>query len=106
MDNTLKSISFNQAKTIAEQHAFTDLEGFGAKPTAILKDESLEAEHCWMFFRNEQINVPDDALLGIKWAYVVSKKGTYSMVQDLSGDHKKLLEYLQKLSDNFKARNE
>ncbi|MFC5476381.1 hypothetical protein [Paraherbaspirillum soli] len=106
MNNVLRPISLAQAKAIAEQHAFVNLESFGVTHSQLLKAESLEAECCWMFFRNEHIDVPPEAMLGIKWAYVVSKKGTYGMVQDFSDNHEKLLAYLQTMSDYFKRRGE
>lgn len=99
-------ISLPQAKAIAEQHAFSDLAEFAETPSQVLKTEYLEGECCWMFFRNEQLDVPSEATLGMKWAYVVSKKGTYSMVQDFSDDQQKLHAYLQTMSDYFKKRGE
>jgi hypothetical protein len=99
-------ISLAEAKAIAERNAFPDLQSFGAKESQSLEDTPLEAETFWMFFRNKDINVPPEATLGIKWAYVVSKKGTYSMVQDFSDDPEKLQEYVKKMSDYFKKRGE
>ncbi len=106
MDKQLKQISLLQARAIAEQHAFADLKEFAGSFSQVLKDDYLESEHCWMFFRKEEINVPSDATLGIKWAYVVSKKGTYSMVQDFSDDQQKLQAYINSMSDHFQERGE
>jgi hypothetical protein len=106
MDVKLTPISVNQALNIAERHAFSDLEEFVGSSMRVLKSEYLEAENCWMFFRNEKINVPIDATLGIKWAYVVSKKGTYSMVQDFPDDLPRLHAYLQTMSDYFQQSGE
>lgn len=106
MNSKLASVSFSQAKAIAEQHAFADLEGFTTNPSQVLKKEYLEAEYCWMFFKSDEIDVPLEATLGMKWAYVVSKKGTYSMVQDFSDDNQRLHAYLQTMSDYFKKRDE
>ncbi|WP_433693512.1 hypothetical protein [Herbaspirillum seropedicae] len=106
MNRKLVPISFGEAKSIAEQHAFVDFRDVVKDASQVLKKEYLEAEYCWMFFRNDQIVVPLEATLGMKWAYVVSKKGTYSMVQDFSGDEKKLLDYLNAMSDHFKKRDE
>jgi hypothetical protein len=72
----------------------------------ILQEKYLEAEHCWMFFKNPEFEIPKTELLGIAWAYVVSKRGTFSMVQDLSYDAVKLHDYLQTLSNYFEKRGE
>lgn len=104
--NKKTPISLSQARVIAEQHARVDLESFVDSSSQVLKSEYLEAEHCWMFFRSEKIDIPADATLGIKWAYVVSKKGTFSMVQDLSDDQQRLQTYLQTMSDHFQKRGE
>jgi len=106
MDSNLTSISYSQARVIAEQHARANLAEFAGSSSQILKSEYLEAEHCWMFFRSEEIDVPAEATLGMRWAYVVSKKGTYSMVQDLSDDQQRLRTYLQTMSDYFQRRGE
>jgi hypothetical protein len=106
MDVKSTPISVTQALNIAEGHAFSDLEEFVGSSMHVLKSEYLEAENCWMFFRSEEINVPIDATLGIKWAYVVSKKGTYSMVQDFSDDLPRLYAYLQTMSDYFQRSGE
>lgn len=106
MDVKLTPISVTQALNIAEGHAFSDLKEFVGSSMHVLKSEYLEAENCWMFFRSEKINVPIDATLGIKWAYVVSKKGTYSMVQDFSDDLPRLHAYLQTMSDYFQKSGE
>jgi hypothetical protein len=106
MKGPSKEISLAEAKVIAEQGAFPSLKHFGAKEFHALEGKPLEAEHCWMFFQNRDLNVPLSATLGVKWAHVVSKKGTYSMVQDFSEDPKRLQEYLQQMSDYFKTRGE
>ena len=106
MDSKLMPISLSQARVIAEKHARADLDGFISSSSQVLKNEYLEAEHCWMFFKSEEICVPKDATLGIKWAYVVSKKGTYSMVQDFSDDQQRLQTYLQTMSDHFQKGGE
>lgn len=61
----------------------------------------LEAENCWMFFRDKGIQVPVGSRLGIEWAYVVSKHGKFSLVEDFSSDAQKLHDYLKTMSDYF-----
>lgn len=106
MNSNLMPISLSQAWVIAEQHARADLDRFVGSSSQVLNMEYLEADHCWMFFRTDEINVPLEATLGVKWAYVVSKNGIFSMVQDFSNDHQRLQKYLQTLSDHFKERGE
>lgn len=101
-----QNISLAQARSIAQDNAFAYLKAFCDKPEETLKAGYLEADHCWMFFRNENIEIPEDYTLGLKWAYVVSKKGKYSMVQDFSDDEKKVNEYLRTMSDYFLRRGE
>lgn len=106
MNEKMMPISLFQARKIADQQARSDLEGYTGSFSEVLENEYLEAEHCWMFFRSREIDVPLDATLGIKWAHVVSKYGTYSMVQDFSEDPQRLQAYLQGMSDHFKTRGE
>ncbi len=100
----MKPISLSQARSQAEQHALAELGEFAYAPNGVLRKDYLEAEHCWMFFLNGEYELPIDATLGIKWAHVISKKGTYSMVQDFSGDADRLKAYLQTMSDYFRDR--
>lgn len=72
----------------------------------VLSDRYLEAEHCWMFFVNPELIRPDENIFGNKWAFVVSKKGAKSMVNDFSDDPPRLFEYLQELSQYFARRGE
>jgi hypothetical protein len=90
MNHKLMPISLTQAITIAERGAFSHIEELATSSGQVLNSEYLEAENCWMFFISEKINVPIDATLGKKWAYVVSKKGTFSTVQDFSDDSPRL----------------
>jgi hypothetical protein len=106
MNHKLMPISLAQAITIAERGAFSDIKELATSSGQVLKSEYLEAENCWMFFISAKINVPIDATLGIKWAYVVSKKGTFSMVQDFSDDSPRLHAYLQTMSDHFQQCGE
>nr|CCA87494.1 hypothetical protein RALSY_mp10005 [Ralstonia syzygii R24] len=50
--------------------------------------------------------MPVESTLGFRWAYLVSKKGAFSMIQDFSDDPVRLAVYLKELSDYFKRRGE
>lgn len=99
-------ITLENARDIAREQALFNLSTFMAGERDVLAADYLEAEHCWMFFRNRKIHVPKTALLGIEWAYVVSKRGKFSMVEDFSSDNEKLLDYLKTMSDYFSRKEE
>lgn len=101
-----KLISLEEARKIAEINASKELRGFFCDEVKILKNEYSEGECCWMFLKSDDIYISPEMTLGIKWAYVVSKKGTYSMVHDFSDDPEVLNDYLKKMSEYFKRKNE
>ena len=103
MENSMLSISLDQARKIAEDAARMNLSDFLLdSPDKILRDEYLEAEYCWMFFRCRKIVVPPEASLRGDWAYAVSKTGLVRDVPDLSDDRERLHAYLEKMSDYFR----
>lgn len=104
--NLDSELTFSQAKKIAERNAFDDLKEYCNDPEKVFSERFMEDENCWMFFINEEIELPEDFYFGMKWAHVVSKKGAYRMVQDLSSDPEKLKEYIRALSDHFSSRGE
>lgn len=99
-------ITLEKARDIASEQVLFNLSPFIETGEDVLAANYLEAEHCWMFFRNSKISVPKTALLGIEWAYVVSKSGKFSMVEDFSSDNEKLHEYLKTMSDYFARKGE
>jgi hypothetical protein len=98
-------ISVEQARHIAEEQALMNLSGVVTTKAPLLLPFYLEADNCWMFFRNKEIALPPESQLGIEWAYVVSKHGKFCLVEDFSSNDKKLLDYVKKMSDYF-ARTE
>lgn len=101
-----QDISVVEGLKIAEKEVRVILGDVVGNEFPIFSDRHLEAEFCWMFFLRGDINIPPDRMLGLKWAYAVSKKGCFAMVQDLSSDEDKLQDYLLKMSDHFMRRNE
>lgn len=100
-------ITIDEAKAIVSKGTASHLAShLKDKSMPILDERYLEAEYCWMFFKSPQIEIPPEANLGIKWAYVVSKRGNARMIQDFSYDPVKLHEYLQTMSNHFKERGE
>lgn len=70
------SITFERARALAEREARSLLEHSLTDATIpALREEYLEADHCWMFFRNRDIVIPPERSL-TKAAFAVSKKGT------------------------------
>ena len=106
-DENSQLITVENAKKLAEQDAYSELKSFiQSTSDEVLDSHYLEAEYCWIFFKNPQIIVPDYALLGIKWAYAVSKKGNRRMVYDLRDDSEKMKNHLENLSNYFKEKGE
>jgi len=107
MMSASESISVEHARKIAEKSALNNLKSFLSDPSVPLLQEScLEAEFCWIFFRNKGINVPAERALTGDWAYAVSKRGHVRQIADLSGDTEKMLAYLEKMSKYFGDRGE
>lgn len=102
----MTAISQSQARALAEQHGRAGLGEFGYASAKVLRDDFLEAEHCWMFFTSDASLRPADAAPETKLAHVVSKRGSYVMVQDFSDDMHKLAATLRAMSDYFHQRAE
>jgi hypothetical protein len=69
-----------------------------------LSGKVMEAENCWIFFRNKDIHVPSEGAMRGDWAYAVSKDGDFRQVYDLSDDSQKCADYLQFMSDYFSSQ--
>jgi hypothetical protein len=69
-----------------------------------LSDVYLEAEHCWMFFRNDAIVTPPERALD-DCAYVVSKRGHLRYVVNYAAEPQKADAYNKKMSEYFAAHN-
>jgi hypothetical protein len=98
--------TFEQAHESAESAARSHLKHFLDDESAPLLDERyLEAEHCWMFFRNKAIALPPEQSLRTG-AYVVSKRGNTRYIADFSEDPVMLEEYLVTMSNYFRDHGE
>ncbi|MFL9982207.1 hypothetical protein [Paraburkholderia sediminicola] len=100
-------ISFEQAREIAKSAAANDVKGIQVDDSKNLLDvDYLEAEYCWIFFRNKEIQIPSEQwFVAAYGAYAVSKKGAFSQITDFGRDPKELEVYLQVMSDYFKKKN-
>jgi hypothetical protein len=70
-----------------------------------LSERYLEAEHCWFFFRNPVIVVPDENWFAYAYsAIAVSKLGDVRSIKDFSHEPEKLTDYLNLMSAYFAHR--
>ncbi len=93
-------MNYHEARMLAAREALAVLGSFYSGPAeAVLDEEFLEAEHCWMFFRNRNIALPKSSLLDL--AFVYGKSGGARDVPDLRGQPEELEAYLQRLSALF-----
>jgi hypothetical protein len=97
-------MNFEEAREQAIDSALVDLAGlFVGARNEILETRHLETEHCWMFFRRQSIEVPEERSLS-DFAYVFSKHtGEGRCVPNYWGDQVKLQSYLKLISDYFSA---
>ncbi len=99
------SITLDHARKVATDLALSHLAVYWIdKSIPLLQEGNLEAEHCWMFFRNKAIVITQEGALA-DWAYCISKKGTARSIADFSDDPVRLHEYLQTMSNHFKERD-
>jgi len=106
MDPLHTSITFEQARVRAENEARSHLKYFlKDESTPLLEERYLDAECCWMFFRNRAIVVPPEQSLRTG-AYAVSKRGSLRYIADFSDDFAKLQAYLLTMSNYFRDRGE
>lgn len=97
-------ITAAQARQIAAKVAAHHLEDLIENESiSLLQDSHLEAENCWMFFRNKAIFLPSERALS-DFAYCVSRKGHARSIPDFSSDSSKVQAYLEMMSDHFKER--
>jgi hypothetical protein len=93
-------MSFSEARARATQEALSLLGEFYAGPAeAVLDEDFLKADHCWMFFRNRSITLPKSSLLDL--AFVYGKRGGSRNVPDLRENPNELATYVQRLSKFF-----
>jgi hypothetical protein len=98
-------LSVDQARALAEAEAERELSTFAnGEVSNYLRDEFLEADNCWMFFRNLDVDVPQSVITP-HFAYAVSKHGEMRLVPDLSSDRSRVLEYVKTMSAYFSRKN-
>jgi hypothetical protein len=106
MSEYIQEITFEQAKKLAEERFVKRIGLFrDSCQIPILSEQYVEAECCWFFFRNKQIQIPESQSL-LDGAYVVSKKGNLFGIADFSNNPTKLKEYLEKFFEHLKECNE
>lgn len=102
----IPTITLEQAKRMALEATQEDLSRYVTNPhTPYLQDSFIEAECCWFFFYNPEIEIPEqDWFRRMCGTYAVSKKGDMSHTYNFSDDPKKLQDYIQAMSTYFKKR--
>ncbi|RKN61997.1 hypothetical protein [Paenibacillus ginsengarvi] len=102
----IPTITLEETTRMAMEAAQKDLSRYAKDPhTPYLQNSVLEAECCWFFFYNPEIEIPEqDWVRRMLGAYAVSKKGEMSHTYNFSDDPIKLQDYLQTMSAYFKRR--
>lgn len=95
-------ISEAEARQKAE-HCFVEMIPYMAQASAVLDVRFLEAENCWMFFRNREIDTGEGGFF-TDTACAVSKRGEVRTINDFSANEEELMRYLQAMSDHFGER--
>ena len=105
MSDYIQTISFKEAEKMSERAAFEQLEPFmNDSEIDVLEKKFFEAECCWFFFRNRQIEGPSEYNLRWSRAYAVSKKGELRLIVDFWDEPDKLKQYLLTMSNHFKEK--
>lgn len=105
MNEYVQEIFYEEARKKAEEVAKEELKDFIKDiDMPVLREDFLEAECCWFFFKDRKIVIPLGYLKN--WAYAVSKKGYLILIVDYSDDPAKLHEYLEQFSNHLKERGE
>lgn len=96
----MKEFTFDDAKKIAEDMAFQELHDI-SEAVSLIDEYFIEADNCWMFFRNRDIAVPNERWFGTG-AYIVSNTGEARYIADFYDDSNKAKDYLYLMSEYFK----
>jgi hypothetical protein len=95
-------ISEDVAREMAER-CFVEMIPYMAQASVIVSERFLEAQNCWMFFRNRELD-NGEAGFYTDTACAVSKHGEVRCINDFSDNEKTLLEYLEAMSNHFGER--
>jgi hypothetical protein len=96
-------ITFEQAREIARKLAMRDLQKIAElDPSDALSSSHLEAEHCWFFFRNPSLKLPETDWFERAYSvYAVSRRGSARLVNNFSDTPLRQDEYLAVMSAYF-----
>lgn len=98
-------ISFSHAKGLAARSIEMDLDWLLENGESLLSEYYLEGDNLWIFFRKEDVFIPENKGLR-RGSYAVSKKGSVRLIAEFPKDSPELLDYFKKLSDFFEKNNE
>jgi hypothetical protein len=89
-------LTYSEARSRAEQAAKVELSEFAlTEPASYLSKLEIEADSCWFFFANEEIELPPIGSGRLIFsAYAVSQSGQCNLVYDFRADMNKMNEYV------------
>ncbi|OXM82457.1 hypothetical protein [Paenibacillus rigui] len=100
------TITYAQARQLAEELAYENLNHFVPNNNSqLLSHRFEEAECCWFFFTNEDIipTLPEEAWFSKSYSsYAISKKGEARSIYNYTNEKEKLKKYVHVLSNYFK----
>ena len=97
------TFTFEELRTLSDKAGREHWKYFIADDVPALMDECLNVRQAWMFFRNPEIEIPDEASLR-KCALVVSNRGEVRFTADYYPDLNECRAYLEKMSDHFEEK--
>jgi hypothetical protein len=100
----MKMINFDKAKQLALEAAEEQFGEFKKSGQLLLdSDVLIESDFCWIFLRNQKVEIPDErwSLKGV--AIAVSHTGEIRLIADHENDVEALKIYAERLSAHFRS---
>jgi len=85
------------------ENCFVGMIPYMAQASVVLDERFLEAENCWMFFRNREMDTGEGGFF-TDTACAVSRRGELRIINDFSDNEQNLMKYLQTMSDHIAER--
>jgi hypothetical protein len=103
MSDKRPELTVTDARELAREMALANLpQGIELDGGDVLMDRCLTGEHCWFFFRNPAISIPETMPITKAYsAYVVSPRGNVLNIFDHSREPSKLEDHLALMSAYF-----
>jgi hypothetical protein len=106
MSDKKPELSVTEARELARAMALKTLkhlpQGTAFDGRDVLMDRCLTGEHCWFFFRDPAISIPETEPITKSYsAYAVSRRGNILNIYDYSREPSKLEDHLALMSAYF-----